>query len=141
MKPYHSPGACSRVTLTTLEQVGAPYKGEIVDLALGEQHSRISGGQSARQKSPALVVVGRMLNENAAIVWWLGRSYPQGGLFPEAREEWVAGAAALRPALALGQVAPRRPRQPDARALGPGDPPRVKERGRQSPMERLGNAA
>jgi glutathione S-transferase len=80
---YHLPGACSRVTLTALEQVGASYADRAVDLKRGEQRSPAYLAVNPRGKIPALLVDGNLLVENAAILWWLHQKHPQAGLLPE----------------------------------------------------------
>jgi glutathione S-transferase len=85
---YHLPGACSRVTLTALEQVGATYADRAVDLKRGEQRSPAYLAVNPRGKIPALLVDGNLLVENAAILWWLHQKHPQAGLLPEG-DGWV----------------------------------------------------
>lgn len=90
MKLYHLPGACSRVTLTALEQVGASYEDEIVDLSKGAQHSPAYRAINPDGKIPALVVDGKLLTQNAAILWWLHRAHPDARLFPATDCPWDA---------------------------------------------------
>lgn len=84
---YHLPGACSRVTMTALELVGADYADRTVDLRRGEQRTPEYLRVNPRGKIPALLVDGRLLTENAAILWWLHEEYPQAGLLP-ASDAW-----------------------------------------------------
>lgn len=88
MKLYHLPGACSRVTLTALEQCGLDYQDELVDLMRGQQHSPEYRAINPGGKIPALVVDGHLLSENGAILWWLGRAFPDAGLFPPMKHRW-----------------------------------------------------
>lgn len=81
---FHLPGACSRVTMTALEQVGADYADRAVDLGRGEQRTPEYLRVNPRGKIPALLVDGRLLTENAAILWWLHMEHPQAGLLPAA---------------------------------------------------------
>lgn len=85
---YHLPGACSRVTMTALEQCGVDYDEHPVNLAKGEQNSPEYRAVNPRGKIPALVVDGKLIAENAAILWWLGKTFPEAGLFPQADSEW-----------------------------------------------------
>ena len=85
---YHLPGACSRVTMTALEQAGADYEDRIVDLRRGEQHGPGYRAVNPRGKVPALLVDGRLLAENAAILWWLDSAFPEAGLLP-AGDAWA----------------------------------------------------
>lgn len=84
---YHLPGACSRVTMTALEQVGASYIDYPVDLRRGQQHSPEYRRVNPRGKIPALLVDGQLLAENAAILWWLHTENPQAGLLPRG-DQW-----------------------------------------------------
>lgn len=88
LKLYHLPGACSRVTLTALEHVGASYDDEVVNLMKGQQHSPEYRRVNPKGKIPALIVDGKLLEENAAILWWLHLTHPEAGLFPKAETSW-----------------------------------------------------
>jgi len=88
-KLYHLPGACSRVTMTALEQCGVEYEDHLVNLMRGEQHSPEFRAVNPRGKIPALIVDGQVLGENAAIQWWLHRAYPEAGLFPQTNDSWT----------------------------------------------------
>lgn len=85
---FHLPGACSRVTMTALEQAGADYVDRIVDLGRGQQHGPEYRAVNPRGKVPALLVDGRLLAENAAILWWLDSAFPEAGLLP-AGDAWA----------------------------------------------------
>jgi glutathione S-transferase len=85
---YHLPGACSRVTMAALEQCGVDYADHPVNLMKGEQHSPAFRAVNPRGKIPALVADGQVLAENAAIQWYLHRSFPEAGLFPDAASGW-----------------------------------------------------
>lgn len=85
---YHFPGACSRVTLTALEQCGVHYEDQIVDLAAGEQKSEQFRRTNPRGKVPALVVDGALLTENGAILTWLDLAFAEAGLLPRADDAW-----------------------------------------------------
>lgn len=128
------------MTMTALEQVGVPYEDEIVDLAQGRQHSPEFRAVNPRGKVPALIVDGELLGENAAILWWLGRAFPQAGLFPLAEGSW-AQAQLLSDLFWLSagwHPAVRANRMPVRWTTGDSAP--VKERGRQlleAPMQQL----
>lgn len=85
---FHLPGACSRVTMTALEQCGVLYSDRPVDLASGEQHSPEYRAVNPRGKVPALVVDGQVISENAAILWWLHKRFPEAELLPAADSDW-----------------------------------------------------
>ncbi len=82
LKLYHLPGACSRVTMTALEHCGLDYEDEVVNLMQGQQHSPEYRAINPRGKIPALVVDGKLLGENAAIVSYLHMEHPEAGLLP-----------------------------------------------------------
>lgn len=90
LKLFHFPGACSRVSLTALEHVGAVYADEMVDLLKGEHRTAGYRATNPRGKVPALLVDGQLLSENAAILRWLDRTYPEAGLFPVPSDDWEA---------------------------------------------------
>ncbi len=82
------PGACSRVSLTALEHVGADYQAVMVNLMQGEQMRPEYRAANPRGKVPALHVGGRLLSENAAIQLWLNDRYPDAGLLPKTADDW-----------------------------------------------------
>lgn len=79
---YHSPGACSQVTLCALEQAGLPYSLMLVNLAKGEQNAADYLAISPLGKVPAMVVDGQALTENAALLVYIAMLKPEAGLFP-----------------------------------------------------------
>ena len=90
LKLFLFPGACSRVSLTALEQTGAAYETVMIDLMQGEHTRPDYRATNPRGKVPALLVDGKLLSENAAILRWLDRTYPAAGLFPQPADEWDA---------------------------------------------------
>lgn len=88
LKLFHFPGACSRVSLAALEQAGCPYSDELVDLMAGEHTRPGYRATNSRGKVPALLVDGQLLTENAAILCWIDRTYPEAGLLPVADGPW-----------------------------------------------------
>lgn len=85
---FHMPGACSRVTMTALEHVGAEYEDVLINLMAGEHMQPAYQAVNPRGKVPALVVDGRLLSENGAILRWLDMAYPAAGLFPKPGNAW-----------------------------------------------------
>lgn len=140
LKLFHFPGACSRVTLTALEQVGVPYGDEVVDLASSQQLGPEFRAINPRGKVPALLVDGELLSENGAILSWLHATWPEAGLLPPAADAW-SEALQLSDLFWLSSVwhpAVRANRMPVRWTTG--DPEPVKERGRQllsGPMAQL----
>lgn len=130
MHLYHFPGACSRVTLTALEQCGCDYDDTLVNLFKGEQHQPQYRAANPRGKIPALIVDGKMLSENAAILLWLHSQYPDAGLFPRS-DDWDRAqrvsdlfwlASVVHPAVRANRMPIR---------MTTGDPAGVKERGKE----------
>jgi len=91
---YHAPGACSRVSMNALEEIGLEYEDRPIDLAKAEQRSPEYLAINPQGKIPALVMGGQVLTENAAIVLFLHRLHPQAGLLPETGN-LLAGAQAV----------------------------------------------
>jgi glutathione S-transferase len=79
---YHAYTACTRVTLTALEQVGAPYVDHMLDMGRGEHRSPDYLALNPQGKVPALLVDGVLLTENLAILSWLSETFPEAGLLP-----------------------------------------------------------
>jgi len=73
---------CARVTMTALEQIGVDYKATRVDLAAGEQKSPEYLKINPNAEVPALVINGRTLTQNAAILHYLNATYPTARLLP-----------------------------------------------------------
>ncbi len=82
------PGACSRVSLTALEHVGADYDAVMINLMKGEHTRPDYRAANPRGKVPALHVDGKLLSENAAIQLWLNDRYPEAGLLPKPADDW-----------------------------------------------------
>jgi glutathione S-transferase len=82
---YHlhfAPGACSRVTLTALEQVGVAYTVQAVQLAQGEQLQPAYLALNPKGKVPRLQTPDGPLTETLAIALYLDERHPQAGLLP-----------------------------------------------------------
>lgn len=82
------PGACSRVSMTALEHVGADYDAVMVNLMRGEHMRPEYRAANPRGKVPALHVDGQLLSENAAIQLWLNDQFPDAGLLPRPSDDW-----------------------------------------------------
>jgi glutathione S-transferase len=83
------PGSCSRVSLIALEEVGVPFTTRLVDLLAGEQDGPEYRRLNPKGKVPTLLVAGRPLSENPAILTYLDRRVPTPRLLPAAGE-WEA---------------------------------------------------
>lgn len=77
------PGACSRVTMSALEESGVDYDLRWIDIASNGQYSAEYLATNRKSKVPALVVDGQTLTENAAILLYLHRQNPSAGLLPQ----------------------------------------------------------
>lgn len=87
LKLFHAFTACTRVTLTALEQAGVDYDDHMLEMAKGEHRGAEYLAINPHGKVPALLVDGRLLTENGAILRWLNAEYPSAGLFPKAGSE------------------------------------------------------
>jgi len=86
LKLYFSPGACSLAAHIVLEESGFPYETQRLNLAEGEQRRPEYLKLNPMGRVPTLVVDGKPLTENVAILTWLGGGFPQKGLWP--KETW-----------------------------------------------------
>ncbi|MGC1303494.1 MAG: glutathione S-transferase N-terminal domain-containing protein [Caulobacteraceae bacterium] len=83
MKLYWAPRTCAVGIHVLLEEVGAAYELEEVDLRGGANLRTPFTDLNPKGKVPVLVRGdGRMLTEYAAIALWLARTYPEADLLP-----------------------------------------------------------
>ena len=82
LKLYFSPGACSMASRLTLEESGAKYEEQLTSIAKGEQKTEAYLKINPRGKVPALVVDGKVLTENVAILSYVARRFPEAKLLP-----------------------------------------------------------
>lgn len=87
MEFYYFPGTCARVALIALEQAGAAYATRIVRFFCGEHKQPAYLAINPLGKVPTLVVDGRPLTENMAIVGYLHALMPGAGLMPQAGDD------------------------------------------------------
>lgn len=83
---FSYPGACSRVTMTALEEIGAPYEDRWVDIMSQAQYAPDYLTMNRKSKVPALAVEGKSLTENAAILHYLHLAHPNANLLPQTGE-------------------------------------------------------
>lgn len=81
---YFAPDTCGRVPLTALEEIGCDYSLEIVAFMKGQHRSSGYLDINPKGKVPTLVIDGKPLSENVAILIWLNATYPEAGLLPRA---------------------------------------------------------
>jgi len=86
LKLYYAPGACSLAPHIVLEELGFPYATERLNLAEGDQRKSEYLKLNPHGRVPTLVVDGKPLTENVAILTWLGGGFPDKGLWP--KETW-----------------------------------------------------
>lgn len=79
---YHTPGSCSRVALTALEEIGEPYRDKCVALLAGEQRSPDYLAVNPKGKVPVLVEEGVAITELPVILYHLAVACPTAGLLP-----------------------------------------------------------
>ncbi|MGZ8311142.1 MAG: glutathione S-transferase family protein [Allosphingosinicella sp.] len=82
LKLYFAPGACSRVSLIALEEIGTSYEAQLVAFMKGEHRSPEYLALNPAGKVPLLVADGRPLAQNAAILTFLARRFPEAELLP-----------------------------------------------------------
>ena len=85
---YFAPDSCSRVPLIALEEIGCPYDLHVVAFARGEHRSPGFLALNPKGKVPTLVVDGRPLSENVAILGWLATRFPEAALLPPSDDPW-----------------------------------------------------
>jgi glutathione S-transferase len=79
---FHTPGACSRVTLSALEEIGIEFRFQSIDIGRGEHNTPEYLAINSKGKVPALRIGDDVLTENAAILYYLHTRYPSAGLLP-----------------------------------------------------------
>jgi len=84
LKLYYAPGACSMASHITLEESGAQYEAQALQFAQGEQKTETYLKINPRGKVPALSVDGgAVITENAAILTYLAKRFPEKNLLPK----------------------------------------------------------
>jgi glutathione S-transferase len=86
IKLYYSPGSCSLAPHIVLEELGIAFESVPISLKDGEQHKADFLRLNPKARVPVLVVDGKVLTENVAILTYLGGGYAQRGLWP--KETW-----------------------------------------------------
>jgi glutathione S-transferase len=77
-----APGTCARVPLIALEEAGVPYETRLVRFMKGEHKSPDYLALNPAGKVPALIIDGKPLAQNVAILTYLARRFPEAGLLP-----------------------------------------------------------
>lgn len=79
---HFAPNTCARVPMIALEEIGTPYKTELVAFVRGDHVSPRYLALNPKGKVPVLIVDGRPLTENVAILTWLADQFPEARLLP-----------------------------------------------------------
>ena len=83
---YHSPNTRSSGALTLLEELGAPYHLDIVDMKAGEQRQPAYLAVNPMGKVPAVKHGEALITEQVAIFLYLADLFPEAGLAPPIRD-------------------------------------------------------
>jgi glutathione S-transferase len=79
---YHAPQSRSSAALTLLEELGAPYELQILNLKAGEQRQSAYLAVNPLGKVPAIRHRGVLVTEQVAIFLYLGDAFGKDGLVP-----------------------------------------------------------
>jgi glutathione S-transferase len=85
---YYSPGACSLASHAALREWGAPFDLRRVAIAKGENLQPDYLSLNPRGRVPLLIVDGKPVRENSAILTWIGQQcglYPRVGTYEAAK--------------------------------------------------------
>jgi len=107
---YFAPGSSSMAPHIALNEIGCPFEARPISFHAGDLRKPGYLAINAEGNVPTLLVDGRPLTEVAAILYYLGRTYPEARLWPagdieaEARVvSWMSFAAsAIHPARKKG---------------------------------------
>jgi glutathione S-transferase len=80
---YMSPGSSSMAPHIALHEIGVPFESRWLSFAKKEQHSPEYSAINPEGKVPTLLVDGRAMTEVAAVLYYLAKTYPEAGLWPE----------------------------------------------------------
>lgn len=83
---YHNPMSRARTVHWMLEEVGAPYRLELVDLQKGEQKQPAFLAVNPMGKLPAIMHRGTVITETGAICAYLADAFPAAALAPRLDE-------------------------------------------------------
>jgi glutathione S-transferase len=79
---FYAPRACSMVPYIALTEAGAEFDVRVVNMAKAEHMAPDYLKVNPKHKVPVLVVDGKPLTENVAILLWISRHYPAAKLIP-----------------------------------------------------------
>jgi glutathione S-transferase len=79
---FHAPNSRSGGTRALLEELGAPYDMQVLNLKKGEQRDAKYLAVNPMGKVPAILHEGQLITEQGAVFTYLADLYPQAGLAP-----------------------------------------------------------
>ena len=82
LKLYVAPGTCSLASHIALEETGAPYAAERVDLSKGAQHQPEFLAINPKSRVPALATDRGILTETPSILAYIAHAFPEADLAP-----------------------------------------------------------
>lgn len=128
---YFAPGACSRVPLIVLEEIGCPFEAELVAFMRGDHRKAAYVALNPAGKVPTLVVDGVPIGQNSAILTCLSSLFPDVGLLPRHHEPVFAAQALAQLVWFSADLHPlvTRIRMPQFFCDSPGAPERVRALG------------
>ena len=91
---YFAPQTCARVTLTALEEIGAPFETRLIAFMAGEHRKPEFLAVNPSGKVPALLTAEGVIVQNGAILNYLADRHPDARLLP-VREDAVGRADVL----------------------------------------------
>jgi len=83
---YMAPGTCARIPAVVLEEAGADFDTQVIRFMKGQHKSPEYKAINPKGKVPALVIDGKVLTENPAIIYYLNTRFPDAGLMPDATD-------------------------------------------------------
>jgi glutathione S-transferase len=126
---YMSPGSSSMAPHIALNEIGVEFEPRWLSFANKEQHSPAYLAVNPEGKVPTLLIDGHKLTEVMAVLYYLAKSFPDAGLWPEGGIEaegqaisWMSFiASTVHPARRIGierwrevfEIAERRLGKPD----------------------------
>jgi glutathione S-transferase len=79
---YYSPNACSLAPHIALEETGEKFETKPVALRKGQQRTPEYMAINPKSKVPVLVIDGKPLTENVAILTYIAKKFPKANLLP-----------------------------------------------------------
>lgn len=91
MKLFYTPAACSISPHIALEETGAPFETQLVNIMAGESRKEEFLRINPKGKIPTLILDnGTVVTENPVILQYIAREFPDAGLIPTDMDEEFA---------------------------------------------------